>query len=79
MPKGGYFTLSPNRLNMAEIEFSALSRQCLNRRISDQATLMKEIKAWEDVRNGASVKCRWQFTTENARTKLHKLYPVIEN
>ncbi len=51
----------------------------LNRRISDQATLMREIKAWEGVRNEASVKCRWQFTTENARTKLRKLYPVIEN
>ena len=65
-------------LNMAEIEFSALSRQCLNRRIPDQATLIKEIKAWEDARNKALVKCRWQFSTEDARTKLHKLYPSIE-
>ncbi len=65
-------------LDMAEIEFSALSRQCLNRRIPDQPTLIKEIKAWEDARNEAAVKCRWQFTTENARTKLHKLYPTIE-
>lgn len=64
-------------LNMAEIEFSALSRQCLNRRISDQVMLIKEIKAWEDARNGCLVKCKWQFTTEKARTKLHKLYPTI--
>lgn len=63
-------------LNMAEIEFSALSRQCLKRRIPNQETLIKEIKAWEDVRNSSEVKCHWQFTTENARTKLHKLYPV---
>lgn len=64
-------------LNMAEIEFSALSRQCLNRRISDQAMLIKEIKAWEDDRNRCLVRCKWQFTTEKARTKLHKLYPTI--
>lgn len=63
-------------LNMAEIEFSALSRQCLNRRIPDQDALMKEIEAWEKNRNNSTVKCKWQFTVENARTKLHKLYPV---
>lgn len=65
-------------LNMAEIEFSALSRQCLNRRIPDQMTLANEIEAWVDARNKVAVKCRWQFTTEDARTKLHKLYPSIE-
>jgi hypothetical protein len=64
-------------LNMAEIEFSALSRQCLNRRISDQVMLIKEIKAWEDARNRYLVRCKWQFTTEKARIKLHKLYPTI--
>lgn len=64
-------------LNMAEIEFSALSRQCLNRRISDQKMLIKEIKAWENTRNRCLVKCKWQFTTEKARIKLHKLYPTI--
>jgi DDE superfamily endonuclease len=64
-------------LNMAEIEFSALSRQCLRRRISDQGMLIREIGAWEDARNRCSVKCRWQFTTEKARIKLHKLYPTI--
>jgi hypothetical protein len=65
-------------LNMAEIEFSALSRQCLNRRIPDQETLIREIKLWEDTRNGSFVKCKWQFTTEKARIKLHKLYPTIK-
>lgn len=65
-------------LNMAEIEFSALSRQCLNRRISDQKTLISEVKAWEKQRNECSVKCKWQFTNEKARVKLHKLYPTIE-
>ncbi len=64
-------------LDMAEIEFSALSRQCLNRRIPDQETLIKEIAAWETDRNNTAVKCNWQFTTEDARTKLHKLYPTV--
>lgn len=64
-------------LNMAEIEFSALSRQCLNRRIADQQMLTREIRAWEEARNQYQVKCKWQFTAEDARIKLHKLYPVI--
>lgn len=64
-------------LNMAEIEFSALSRQCLKRRIPDQETLIREIKAWEVARNRLSVTCNWQFTTKDARTKLHKLYPSL--
>jgi len=65
-------------LNMAEIEFSALSRQCLKRRIPDQQTLIKEIEAWEVNRNNLTVKCCWQFTVENARTKLNKLYPIVK-
>lgn len=64
-------------LNMAEIEFSALSRQCLKRRIGTQEHLIKEVAAWEKDRNASEVKCRWQFTKEQARTKLHKLYPVV--
>lgn len=62
-------------LNMAEIEFSALSRQCLNRRIDTAEELEKEVKAWEKERNKAEVKCDWQFRTEDARVKLKKLYP----
>ena len=64
-------------LNMAEIEFSALSRQCLNRRIGSMGELVEEVRAWEKARNGAKVKCDWQFRTENARVKLKKLYPTI--
>jgi hypothetical protein len=64
-------------LNMAEIEFSALSRQCLNRRIATQTMLQEEIKAWEEERNRMQIGCNWQFTTEQARVKLKKLYPTI--
>lgn len=66
-------------LNMAEIEFSALSRQCLDRRIPDEATLKQEIAAWQAYRNDSFVKVDWQFTTNDARVKLKKLYPSIQN
>jgi DDE superfamily endonuclease len=64
-------------LNMAEIEFSALSRQCLNRRIATQEELKREVEAWVETRNEKSIGCNWQFTTEQARVKLKKLYPVL--
>jgi len=64
-------------LNMAEIEFSALSRQCLNRRIPTQEKLVQEVAAWEYARNEATIGCNWQFTTSDARIKLKKLYPTI--
>jgi hypothetical protein len=64
-------------LNMAEIEFSVLSRQCLNRRIGTTEELIYEIKTWEKDRNMASVKCNWRFRTEDARIKLRKLYPTV--
>lgn len=64
-------------LNMAEIEFSALSRQCLNRRIPTQEKLIQEIAVWELERNKAKIGCDWQFRTEDARIKLKKLYPVV--
>jgi len=64
-------------LNMAEIELSVLSRQCLDRRIPDEATLKREIKAYEDRRNGNQASIDWQFTSKNARIKLHRLYPSI--
>ena len=63
-------------LNMAEIEFSALSRQCLKRRIPDQETLIEEVKAWETRRNEEEVGCNWRFTTQAARIKLKSLYPT---
>jgi hypothetical protein len=64
-------------LNMAEIELSVLSKQCLNRRIPDQEKLTSEVKAWVKQRNDAGSTINWQFTTEDARIKLSKLYPTI--
>ncbi len=65
-------------LNMAEIEFSVLSRQCLNQRIGDAETLRNETRAWTQQRNTASKNLDWQFTTADARIKLKRLYPVIQ-
>jgi hypothetical protein len=65
-------------LNMAEIELSALVRQCLDRRIPDKEKMIKEVKAWPDQRNSEVVKVHWQFTTADARVKLKSLYPKIE-
>ncbi len=62
-------------LNMAEIELSVLQRQCLNQRIANRAALQQQIVAWEKRRNENSSPIQWQFTTENARTKLKHLYP----
>lgn len=62
-------------LNMAEIELSVLSRQCLDRRIGDEETLKREIKKLEEARNAACAKIEWRFTTEDARRKLQRLYP----
>lgn len=64
-------------LNMAEIELSVLSRQCLCRRIADQVTLRHEIQAWQTRRNAQSATVKWQFTTDDARIKLKKLYPTV--
>jgi hypothetical protein len=65
-------------LNMAETELGILSRQCLDRRIDDRPVLTREVAAWETARNSAECKVHWQFTTADARTKLWRLYPVIE-
>ena len=62
-------------LNMAEIEFSVLSGQCLNRRIGDLETFRKEVKAWQEARNTSGKGADWQFTTKDARSKLKRLYP----
>ena len=64
-------------LNMAEIELSHLSRQCLDRRLPNQETIEKEAMAWCKERNGKKVTIDWQFTTEDARIKLKKLYPTL--
>ncbi|MEO5334295.1 MAG: transposase, partial [Magnetococcus sp. YQC-5] len=65
-------------LNRAEIELSVLSGQCLDRRIPDQETLVREVAAWERERNQEKCKVNWQFTSENARIKLTRLYPSIQ-
>jgi len=64
-------------LNMAEIEFSALKGQSLNRRIPDMATMQAEVAAWENDRNNSIRKIDWQFTAADARIKLKRLYPKI--
>jgi hypothetical protein len=64
-------------LNMAEIELSVLSRQCLDRRIPDKESLQREIATWEEQRNRESSNIDWQFTTADARVKLKRLYPSI--
>jgi len=63
-------------LNMAEIELSALARQCLNRRIGTQEKLEKEVEAWVKARNKAEVKIKWQFSIKDARDKFHSKYPL---
>src|SRR5208337_5412606 len=65
-------------LDMAESELAVLTTQCLSRRIPDKSTLEKEVVAWETYRNKRHAKADWQFTTENARVKLKRLYPQFE-
>lgn len=62
---------------MAEIELSVLSRQCLSRRIPDQETLKREVRAWQDRRNQQGATVNWGFTYEDARIKLKTLYPAV--
>ena len=62
-------------LNMAEIEFSVLARSCLKQRLTDEAGLRREIEALVRERNAAQAIINWRFNTQQARTKLHRLYP----
>ena len=64
-------------LNIAEIELSALSSQCLSRRIPSIELMRKEVAAWEVHRNNRKASVNWQFTTEGARIKLVRLYPKL--
>lgn len=66
-------------MNMAEIELSILSRQCLARRIPDEETLTKQVSAWVEARNSEPVTINWQFTTADARIELRHLYPERKN
>ncbi len=65
-------------LNMAEIEFSILGRECLDRRIPDKPALINEVNAWTEERNSKGSKIIWRFKNEDARIKLKRLYPLIE-
>jgi hypothetical protein len=65
-------------LNIAEIELSTLTMQCLDRRIPDLQTLCQEIKAWEQKRNAKQKSVDWRYTTDDARIKLKRLYPQIK-
>lgn len=62
-------------LNMAEFELSVLSRQALGKRFDNKPDLVAQINAWQNNRNKIAVKANWQFTKEDARIKLKKLYP----
>ena len=65
-------------LNIAECELSVLAHQCLARRIPDMQTLTREVTAWQDRRNATRARIDWQFTTDDARIKLKRLYPVVK-
>lgn len=65
-------------LNIAECELSVLSRQCLSRRIDNMKEIGSEATAWATARNTSQTGVDWQFTAENARGKLKRLYPKIE-
>ncbi len=64
-------------LDLAESELSVLSRQCLDRRIPDKDSLIKEVAAWQNDRNKKYTKADWHFTTAEARVKLKRLYPTF--
>ncbi len=66
-------------LDMAEIELGILGRQCLSRRIDNIDDLRREVAAWETDRDAAGTKANWQFTTADARIKLRKLYPSLDD
>lgn len=66
-------------LNMAEIELSVLARQCLSRRIARPETLKEKVQRWVEERNQRRCKVDWQFTTADARIKLRRLYPSIDD
>lgn len=66
-------------LNMVEIEIGVLQGQCLNRRIGERATLVREVAAWTEARNAAKARIKWMFTVEKARKKMRRAYPEISD
>ncbi len=76
------FINTPNHgswLNMAEIELNVLCGQCLNRRIDNLSKVISECEAWVNHRNNNNAKINWQFTSKDARIKLLRLYPTLQN
>ncbi len=72
-----YTPLHGSWLNIAELELSVLSRQCLDRRIPDRPTLEREIAAWVAARNAAGIQIDWRFTLDDARRALPHVYPLL--
>ena len=66
-------------LNMAEIEIGVLSRQCLEQKMTSVAQMCREVAAWQLRRNSTGASVNWRFTTDDARIKLKKLYPVLSD
>lgn len=66
-------------LNMAEIELNVLTRQCLSERIGNKPEMKKQVGAWQTQRNRRKVRIDWRFTTADARIKLRKLYPSLQD
>jgi len=64
---------------MAEIEFHVLNKQCLNRHIPTIDQITKEVVVWQEYRNNKDAVINWQFTNKDARIKLKRLYPSINN
>jgi hypothetical protein len=62
---------------MAETELSVLATQCLEERMESRERLETQVAAWESSRNAASCRVNWRFTTEEARVKLKRLYPIL--
>ena len=65
-------------LNIAECELSVLRRQCLKSRIADIETVITQVNAWQNQRNQKQIGIDWRFTTEDARIKLKRLYPIVK-
>jgi len=77
-----HFVYTPKHgswLNMAEIELNVLNGQCLNRRIDQISIIEKETKSWQENRNNKNSQINWQFTTTDARIKLKRLYPTLQD
>jgi hypothetical protein len=72
-----YTPVHASWLNIAECELSVLRRHCLKRRLPDLATVRTEVAAWVQARNAAVARIDWRFTTDDARIKLKRLYPII--